>query len=601
LIPSTSPRVRRNLVGGPWHDAPRCGEDNPARARFCLACGAPLAPAGEPREVRKTVTVVFSDPVGSTPLGERLDPEALREVVTRYYDRTAEVLTRHGGTMAKFIGDAVMAVYGIPRLHEDDALRAVRAAGELGRALEELNAELETALGVRLALRTGVNTGEVVVGDAVGGQNVVVGDAVNVAARLEQAAEPGDVLIGERTWQLVRDAVTVEPMAPLALKGKGDPVAGFRLLGVRPDAAGHARHLDAPMVSRDRELGLLAGGLERAVGERRGLLTVVLGPAGVGKSRLVQEFVATVRGRATVLRGRCLEYGEGLTYWPVAEVVRDAVATGGPEAPGGGPAGLRRLLEGTEHAAYVAEALAGIEGAAGRTASGEDVPWAVARLFEALARRRPLVVVLDDLHWAEPTLLDLVEQVVGAVRGAPLLLVGTARPELLDDRPRWGAAVADVLPVVLEPLGVEACGRLVANLLGGAALPGEVARAIAEAAGGNPLFVEELVAELLDRGVLTRTGGRWTATADLAHVPVPATISALLAARLEPRPVSSAAGHIEGPSRCIRQAGTGAHSMPNWRGARGWGSGRCQKEGHRAFTDRSDHPRHRPARGRGRL
>jgi hypothetical protein len=522
LIPSTSPRVRRNLVGGPWHDAPRCGEDNPARARFCLACGAPLAPAGEPREVRKTVTVVFSDLVGSTPLGERLDPEALREVVTRYYDRTAEVLTRHGGTMAKFIGDAVMAVYGIPRLHEDDALRAVRAAGELGRALEELNAELETALGVRL-------------------------------------------------------------------------------LGVRPDAAGHARHLDAPMVSRDRELGLLAGGLERAVGERRGLLTVVLGPAGVGKSRLVQEFVATVRGRATVLRGRCLEYGEGLNYWPVAEVVRDAVASGGPEAPGGRPAGLRGLLAGTEHAAYVAEALAGIEGAAGRTASGEDVPWAVARLFEALARRRPLVVVLDDLHWAELTLLDLVEQVVGAVHGAPLLLVGTARPELLDDRPWWGAAAPDVLPVVLEPLGVEACGRLVANLLGGAALPGEVARAIAEAAGGNPLFVEELVAELLDRGVLTRTGGRWTATADLAHVPVPATISALLAARLEPRPVSSAAGHIEGPSRCIRQAGTGAHSMPNWRGARGWGSGRCQKEGHRAFTDRSDHPRHRPARGRGRL
>jgi class 3 adenylate cyclase/tetratricopeptide (TPR) repeat protein len=511
----------------------RCGEDNPVRARFCLACGAPLAPSAEPREVRKAVTIVFSDLVGSTPLGERLDPEALREVVTRYYDRTAEVLTRHGGTVAKFIGDAVMAVYGIPRLHEDDALRAVRAAGELGHALEELNAELEAALEVRLALRTGVNTGEVVVGAAVGGQDVVVGDAVNVAARLEQAAAPGEVLIGERTWQLVRDAVTVEAVAPFALKGKGDPVAGFRLLGVRPDAAGHARHLDAPMVSRGRELGLLADGLKRAVGERRGLLTVVLGPAGVGKSRLVQEFVATVRGRATVLRGRCLEYGEGLTYWPVAEVVRDAVATGGPEAPGGDVAGLRRLLEGTEHAAYVAEALAGIEGAAGRTASGEDVPWAVARLFEALARRRPLVVVLDDLHWAEPTLLDLVEQVVGAVRGAPLLLVGTARPELLDDRPWWGAAAPDVLPVALEPLGVEASGRLVANLLGGAALPGEVARAIAEAAGGNPLFVEELVAELLDRGVLTRTGGRWTATADLARVPVPATISALLAARLE--------------------------------------------------------------------
>ena len=184
---------------------------------------ASLAADSGRREVRKTVTVVFSDLVGSTPLGERLDPESLREVVTRYYDRAAEVLTRHGGTVAKFIGDAVMAVYGIPSLHEDDALRAVRGASELGDALAELNAELQATLGVRLALRTGVNTGELVVGNLVHGQDVVVGDAVNVAAWLEQAAGPGEVLIGERTWRLVRDAVTVEPVASLALKGKGDP------------------------------------------------------------------------------------------------------------------------------------------------------------------------------------------------------------------------------------------------------------------------------------------------------------------------------------------------------------------------------------------
>src|SRR5215217_9402924 len=362
-----------------------CGEDNPARARFCLACGSPLAVAGTGREVRKTVTVVFSDLVGSTPLGERLDPESLREVITRYYDRAAQVLARHGGTVAKFIGDAVMAVFGIPWLHEDDALRAVRAAAELGGALEELNAELEAAWGVRLALRTGVNTGEVVAGDAVQGQDLVVGDAVNVAARLEQAAGPGQVLLGGRTWQLVRDAVEVEPMAPLGLKGKAEPVACFRLLGVRPATTGHARHLDAPMVGRRRELGLLGSALDRAVGGRRCQLAVVLGPAGVGKSRLVQAFLETVQGQATVLRGRCLEYGEGLTYWPIAEAIRAAASVAGPEGAGGGRAGLRGLLEGEEHAAFVAEGLAGLADAAGRTASREEIPWAVTRLFEVLA------------------------------------------------------------------------------------------------------------------------------------------------------------------------------------------------------------------------
>jgi predicted ATPase len=374
----------------------------------------------------------------------------------------------------------------------------------------------------------------VVVSDAVHGQDVVVGDAVNVAARLEQAAAPGEVLIGERTWQLVRDAVAVEPVAPLPLKGKDDPVAGFRLVSVRPDVTGHARHLDAPMVGRGSELGLLGGSLEQAISGRSCVLAVVLGPAGVGKSRLVQEFLAMVQGQATVLRGRCLEYGEGLTYWPIAEVIRAAVAVGGREEMGGaGPVGLRGLLEGEEHAAFVAEGLAGMEEAAGRTASREEVPWAVARLFEALARQRPLIVVLDDLHRAEPALLDLVEQVVRSARDAPILLVGIARPELLDARPRWGSAEGDATPIAVEPLGLDECGRLVGSLLGGAGLPAEVARSISEAAGGNPLFVEELVAELIDQGVLTRSNGRWTATADLARIPIPATIAALLAARLE--------------------------------------------------------------------
>jgi class 3 adenylate cyclase len=504
----------------------QCGEDNPARARFCLACGGLLAASGTGREVRKTVTVVFSDLVGSTPLGERLDPESLREVITRYYDRAAEVLARHGGTVAKFIGDAVMAVYGIPRLHEDDALRAVRGAAELGDALAELNSELEAAWGVRLALRTGVNTGEVVVGDAVHGQEIVVGDAVNVAARLEQAAGPGEVLIGEQTWRLVRDAVTVEPVAPLGVKGKGDPVGAFRLLGVRPDILGHARHLEAPMVGRSVELGLLDTALGTAVAESACHLILVLGPAGVGKSRLVQEFLATVEGQGTVLRGRCVEYGEGLTYWPIAEVIRQV-------AMASGEVGLRDLLEGEEHAAFVAEGLAGMAGTAGQTASREEVPWAVRRLFEALARGRPLIVVVDDLHWAEPALLDLLEYVARFARNAPILIVGIARAELLDDRPDWGVGSPEVAMMMLEPLGEDECRWLIRNLLGGGGVSTQTAASIARAAGGNPLFIEELIAELIDRRLLVRSDDRWEPTADLAHVPIPAGVSALLAARLD--------------------------------------------------------------------
>jgi class 3 adenylate cyclase len=511
----------------------RCGEDSPTRARFCAGCGAPLATSDEVREVRKTVTVVFSDLVGSTLLGERLDPESLREVFTRYYDRVAEVLARHGGTVAKFIGDAVMAVYGIPRLHEDDALRAVRGASELSGVVAELNAQLEAAWNVRLALRTGVNTGEVVVADPVHGQDVVVGDVVNVAARLEQVADPGEVLIGEQTWRLVRDAVTAEPVAPLALKGKSQPVAAFRLLGLQPDVTGRARHLDTPMVGRDAALRLLSGALEQ-VADRRGCrLAIVAGPAGIGKSRLVHEFLATVQGQATVLRGRCLEYGEGLTYWPIAEVIREAAAREQSEDAGGGRAGLSGLLRGEEHAAFVAEGLAGMPEAVMQTASREEVPWAVTRLFESLAHRRPLVVVLDDLHWAEPAMLDLLEHVVRFASDAPILLVGIARPELLDQRPGWGPAGGDTLLIALEPLGEEECGRLIGNLLVGGGLPDETARSIAEAAGGNPLFVEELVAELIDQGALTRSDGRWRATTDLARLPIPATISALLAARLD--------------------------------------------------------------------
>ncbi|MGH2728720.1 MAG: adenylate/guanylate cyclase domain-containing protein, partial [Actinomycetota bacterium] len=256
---------------------PNCNEENPERAKFCLACGASLVPASAPREVRKTVTVLFTDIAGSTSLGERNDPEAMRSVMERYFDRMKTVIESHGGTVEKFIGDAIMAVFGEPDVHEDDALRAVRAAGDMREALEMLNRTLEGERGIRIRVRTGINTGQVVAGDPIAGQRLVTGDAVNVAARLEQAAKPDEILIGADTYGLVRGAVTVEPVDPVAAKGKSEPVAAYRLTGVTPGAAGVLRRLDAPIVGREHELSLLLQAFERAVRERSCHLFTILG------------------------------------------------------------------------------------------------------------------------------------------------------------------------------------------------------------------------------------------------------------------------------------------------------------------------------------
>ena len=271
---------------------PHCGEENPGRARFCLACGAALEQPDERRESRKTVTVVFCDLTGSTALGERLDPETVRATMRRYFEEARVILERHGGTVEKFIGDAVMAVFGVPRAHEDDALRAVRAAVELRTAVAEIG----------LRGRIGVNTGQVVAGE---GDALVTGDAVNVAARLEQHAEPGEILLGSETRQLVRDAVQVEAVE-LELKGKSGPVAAYRLLRIDPEAAGLVRRLDSPLVGRSRELQRLRDDFENVLSQRTSYLFTLLGPAGVGKSRLVEEFIQECADRARILRGRCL-------------------------------------------------------------------------------------------------------------------------------------------------------------------------------------------------------------------------------------------------------------------------------------------------------
>ena len=513
---------------------PNCQEDNPERAKFCLSCGTPLGEQPAPkREARKTVTVVFTDVAGFTSTAERSDPEAIRSFMARYFERMSAVVDRHGGRVEKFIGDAVMSVFGIPTLHEDDALRAVRAAWDMREALETLNDELETSWGVRLTIRTGVNTGEVVAGDPSSGQALVTGDAVNVAARLEQNAPAGGILIGEPTYRLVRNAVTVEPIDPVAAKGKTEPVKAFLLTGVTAGAPGVARRVDAPMVGRDHEQSLMMQAFERAVREHSCHLFTILGSAGVGKSRLVAAVLDALEDQATVLSGRCLPYGDGITFWPLMEAIPEVAGIRDDDPADVALAKISALARGDEHEVRIGGRIAEILDLAEGSASLEEQFWAVRRLFEHLARRRPLVVVFDDVHWAEPTFLDLVEHVADWTRDAPILLVCVARQELFDRRPGWGGGKFNATSIQVEPLSEKECDRLIQHLLGQADIEPAVRERITEAAEGNPLFVEETLSMLIDHGALRREHGRWVPTHDLSTVEVPPTIHALLAARID--------------------------------------------------------------------
>jgi class 3 adenylate cyclase len=504
---------------------PSCGEENQASKKFCGECGTPLAAPTHPsREVRKTVTILFADVTESTALGERLDPESLRTVMGRYFGAMKQVVERHGGTVEKFIGDAVMAVFGIPTLHEDDALRAVRAAAEMREALASLNTELLAQRGVTIATRTGVNTGEVVAGDPSAGQTLVTGDPVNTAARLEQAARAGEILLGEPTYRLVRDAVAVEHVMP---------VNAYRLLSVTAGAGAHARRLDAPLVGRDDELARLAQAFRQAVKDRSCSLFTLLGAAGVGKSRLVAEFLAALSTEALVLKGHCVPYGEGITYWPLAEVVRAAAGIEESDTAEDAQAKLRSLLEGERDADIMARRIASAIGLSVESAPSEEIFRAVRKLLQHLARQRPLVVLWEDIHWAEPTFLDLIEHIADLSRDAPLLVLCPARPELLDRRPGWGGGKLNATTVLLEPLAPEATERLLEGLPGGLALPPDLRRRILDAAEGNPLYIEEMLGMLLEEGSLAERDGEWRAVGNLATMRVPPSIQALLAARLD--------------------------------------------------------------------
>jgi class 3 adenylate cyclase/tetratricopeptide (TPR) repeat protein len=459
---------------------PACARDVAGGFAFCPHCGAALAAPARQRELRKVVTVLFCDVTGSTELGERLDPEALRLLLARYFERMRSIVESHGGTVEKFIGDAVMAVFGVPTVHEDDALRALRAAVEMRDALPDLGIEG----------RIGVMTGEVVTGTE---ERLATGDAVNIAARLEQSAQPGEILIGHETLQLARDAADVDAVPPLTVKGKSEPLVAYRLLTVHGDE-GRARRLDTPLVGRATELRRLHDAYDQATSDRSCQLFTILGSAGVGKSRLTAEFLTSL-GDARICRGRCLPYGEGITYWPIVEVIKQLPDV---EIEAAASLGLEALLNDTS------------------VSSTEQIAWSFRKLVEAHAADGPLVCVFDDVHWGEETFLDLVESVADLSRGAPILLLCVARPELLDRRPGWAGGKVNSTSVLLEPLGEADAHEMVASL----AIVDEQLRArICDASEGNPLFLEQMAALVKESGT--------------TDVTVPPTISALLTARLE--------------------------------------------------------------------
>lgn len=489
-------------------------------ARFCDACGAPVVAVadgpGVVDQARKIVTVLFADLAGSTPMQEQMDPESVRAFNARYYADMRAAVERHGGRVVKFVGDGVMAVFGVPEVAEDDAPRALAAAVDMVDAFALLAGELRRDRGVDTALRVGVNTGEVVVDE---GDDDIVGDAVNVAARLEHAAPRGGILVGEDTYRLTRVHATFEPPLELQVRGRTGAVAARVLTSLG------SRGADAPavFVGRTEELTALVGALGVAQATSRARLVTIIGSPGLGKSRLLDELHGAVGDAADVFAGRC-DVASASAFAPVVEIVRGAV-----DAAGGADALLADDSE-RERVVPVIDALV----SGGEHGTPQETFWAVRRVLEAAARRRPVAVVLDDLHWAEPLLLDLVEHLAEWLGAVPVLLVAAARPELRELRPALvdsGARPATVL--ALEGLDAASTQQLAVELLGSGALPAEVVERVVEATEGNPLFVRELVRMLVDDGVLRADGDGWVVTVDARDIDVPPTISSLLAARVE--------------------------------------------------------------------
>ena len=516
----------------------QCGAQSPEGHRFCPLCGTPLSPAAERRVTRKTVSFLFIDLADSTVLGEKLDPEPLHQILQQYFAACSTAIAEHGGAVEKYVGDAVMAAFGAHVAREDDALRAIRAAADALATIATLSAELAVTRQVNLQARCGVCTGEVMVTTDQAGDFRVVGDAVNTAARLQSAAPPGGILIGAETASMVRGRVGLEAVPPLRLKGKAEPVPAWRVTGAALFEAGGADPA-APFIGREDELADLRQGLRRAIRHRQVYLATVLGAPGMGKSRLVQEFLAALRAdgqdQVTVLSGRCSSYGRGITYQPLADLLGSYR---------GGWDGLTRAFladSGPGHRAAASLAtigglqlpdldLPGPEPAVAETAVGtagtSDIAWAVRHVLAAAGRDQPVIMVWEDLHWAEATLLDLIDDIATWLQDVPVLMLCVARPDLLEQRPSWGGGKPNAMTVELVPLTNEQSTALVSELV----LQGEVqahasneavVREVARQCDGNPLFAELM----LDVVAGTVPGTR-----------IPPTINALLGARLDQLP-----------------------------------------------------------------
>ncbi len=480
-------------------------------------------------ETRKVVTVIFSDVVGSTSLGERLDPERLRGVYEAYFERMRLVLERHGGVVEKFVGDAIMAVFGVPRLNEDDALRAVHAACQMRTALHELNDWLQEAYGVALQVRTGISTGEVLVGKLGSAANLALGDAVNVAARLEQCAGPDEIVISGTTFRLVRHGFDAEPLPPLSIKGKSQAVEAYRIVGI----SSHVRspgQISSDLVGRHAELALLNDCVDRSFRAGRCERVTLVGAAGVGKSRLVHDFLQRLSDRPTVVRGRCLAYGERITFWALNEVVRDAISASDNDGQDDLRRRLSELLGRGERQVAITTRLESLLGISEEATTPEELSWAVRSFLETLALRSPTIVVIDDLQWADRGLMQIIKDTVDRVE-APLLLLCLSRPDLKLSANGPKDELGRVVP--LEPLTEPDTRLLVHNLLRDAAIPDPLSRRIMEVCEGNPLFVEQLLEMLIDDGSLRRLDGQWQIAAALESVRIPPTIRALLAARVD--------------------------------------------------------------------
>ncbi len=490
------------------------------------------------REQRKLVTILFADVVGSTEFAANTDPEVVRAAMARHFKRIAEVAEAYGGTVEKFAGDAAMVVFGVPVVHDDDAERAVRAALEMRDGAAELE------------IRVGVNTGEAVTASREDKQFMVSGDAVNVAARLQQGAEPGEVVVGPLTEQLTRKVIGFEPRAPVAAKGKPEPLRAFRATVARtkvPEQARGVPGLHAPLVGRDRELRLLLDTYARTAEDRRPHLFTLVGSAGVGKSRLVSEaLVALSDSGARVLRGRCLPYGRGITYWPFIEMLRQDTGIGLSDEREVAIAKLDRwlgeLLHENPQRPAVRARLSVMLGFETAESAMPDTPgdrveneigWALRHYFVAVARASPLIVVIDDVQWAEPPVVRLIEQLGERAADVPMLIICVARPEFLENRSGWSSGTANSSTITLDPLNASETGTLISRLLEIEALPPGLREQIVERSGGTPLFCEEFIHMLIDEGLLVRHGASWRTTGTIEQIRVPQSINAVLATRLD--------------------------------------------------------------------